>query len=98
MIFNGKGLESKIWEPPPGDRYHGLVIPCLMVQSMDVIFPLAGYIERVEQTPEKQQVSMMIDGIPAPGPSIFTKRTLLVQSLWWIGPLFVWPGYFLIRI
>ena len=30
------------------------------------------------ESPEKQQVSMMIDGIPAPGPFIFTKRTLLV--------------------
>ena len=25
---------------------------------------------------------MMIDGIPAPGPSIFTKRTLLLETCW----------------
>ena len=37
--------------------------------------------EGFETTPRKQQVSMMIDGIPAPGPSMFTKRTLLAKPL-----------------
>ena len=31
-------------------------------------------------TPGKQQVCLMIDGIPAPGPSIFPKRTLLMNE------------------
>ena len=40
-------------------------------------FPIGWLINRGVCLPLSQQVSMMIDGIPAPGPSIFTKRTLL---------------------
>ena len=41
-------------------------------------FPIGWLINRgVWRNPFKQQVSMMIDGIPAPGPSIFTERTWL---------------------
>jgi hypothetical protein len=36
---------------------------------------------------EKERVSMMTDGIPAPGPSIFTKTTLLMKTDRTVGNL-----------
>ena len=46
--------------------------------TLDVLFPLVGWvIEGVWRTPFNNR-EMMIDGIPAPSPSIFTKRTLWI--------------------
>ena len=50
---------------------------------IDVLFPLVGWlIEGFEETPEKQQVSMMIDGIPNRPLYFFIKRTSN-----WLGSL-----------
>ena len=59
-----------------------------------MIFPI-GWLMKKEvflQNPPEKQVSMMIDGVPAPGPSIFTKRTLLNH---WI--LMTFLGYHIVR-
>ena len=45
-------------------------------------FPIGWLINRGVCLPLYQQVSMMIDGIPALGPSIFTKRTSMRVTLW----------------
>ena len=50
-------------------------------------FPIGWLINRGVCLPLSQQVSMMIDGIPAPRPSIFTKRTLLFLMFSMIYPL-----------
>ena len=45
--------------------------------SFSHLFPLVGWLIEGFVYPFNKR-EMMIDGIPAPGPSIFTKRTLLV--------------------